>query len=270
MNPAAKRTLLVSSILILAATNAEAALVTNVLGPYNWYTDSANFTVLSPAGGVVGSGANDVIMIWDGGAYNSSTDYTGPGSTANITLSTTTPFFSYAWTAHDVQMFAPGTYSFDTTLGGGTAESAMLSVTVGTGQLGMHMLWDWNGNFNVDVFIVFSQNSIFGSGLLFSAEPSCSSNFTGTITKNCLDDSPGYGSDGAPTMNQLWTLASTDPDGDGVMGVPNVLGGPTESYSYSINANLTASPVPIPAAAWLFGSGLMGLAGIAHRKKKTT
>lgn len=27
------------------------------------------------------------------------------------------------------------------------------------------------------------------------------------------------------------------------------------------------SPVPIPAAAWLFGSGLLGLAGIARRKK---
>lgn len=28
------------------------------------------------------------------------------------------------------------------------------------------------------------------------------------------------------------------------------------------------SPVPIPAAAWLFGSGLLGLAGIARRKKQ--
>ena len=29
----------------------------------------------------------------------------------------------------------------------------------------------------------------------------------------------------------------------------------------------TASPVPVPAAVWLFGSGLVGLAGIARRKK---
>jgi hypothetical protein len=27
------------------------------------------------------------------------------------------------------------------------------------------------------------------------------------------------------------------------------------------------SPVPIPAAVWLFGSGLLGLIGIARRKK---
>ena len=30
------------------------------------------------------------------------------------------------------------------------------------------------------------------------------------------------------------------------------------------------SPVPIPAAAWLFGSGLLGLIGIARRKRATT
>lgn len=29
----------------------------------------------------------------------------------------------------------------------------------------------------------------------------------------------------------------------------------------------TASPVPVPAAVWLFGSGMLGLIGIARRKK---
>jgi hypothetical protein len=28
------------------------------------------------------------------------------------------------------------------------------------------------------------------------------------------------------------------------------------------------SPVPLPAAVWLFGSGLLGLAGVARRKSK--
>jgi len=27
------------------------------------------------------------------------------------------------------------------------------------------------------------------------------------------------------------------------------------------------SPVPVPAAVWLFGSGLLGLAGFARRRK---
>jgi hypothetical protein len=32
-----------------------------------------------------------------------------------------------------------------------------------------------------------------------------------------------------------------------------------------VNAG-TASPVPLPSAIWLFGSGIMGLVGIARRK----
>ena len=32
-------------------------------------------------------------------------------------------------------------------------------------------------------------------------------------------------------------------------------------------SNLTTTPVPIPAAAWLLGSGLLGLFGVARRKK---
>lgn len=32
-------------------------------------------------------------------------------------------------------------------------------------------------------------------------------------------------------------------------------------------ATLTVSSVPVPAAAWLFGSGLLGLIGVARRKK---
>ena len=35
--------------------------------------------------------------------------------------------------------------------------------------------------------------------------------------------------------------------------------------AFSVTAEL--APVPIPAAAWLFGSGLLGLVGMARRKK---
>ncbi|GMQ87874.1 MAG: hypothetical protein BMS9Abin08_1086 [Gammaproteobacteria bacterium] len=38
---------------------------------------------------------------------------------------------------------------------------------------------------------------------------------------------------------------------------------------YGIQISLT-NPVPLPAAAWLFGSGLIGLTGIAWRKKQAT
>jgi hypothetical protein len=264
MNPIMKKTLLASSVaLAFGAANTEAALVTNLLGPDPWSTDSANFTMLAADGGVVG-GTNDVSMQWDGSAYNASSDYTGPGSASNVTMSSTAPFFGHQWTAHDIQLFLPGSYSFDVTLGGGNPETGTLNVTVGADQLGLHMLFDWGGSLNIDVFVVANQGSMFGSGVRYSAQPKCAAGFTGTIVKNCLYDGPFYGSAGQPTKAQVWMLASADGNGDGVMGIPMASGGPFAGFSDNFNATL--NPVPIPAAIWLFGPGLMGLAGIAHRK----
>lgn len=52
--------------------------------------------------------------------------------------------------------------------------------------------------------------------------------------------------------------------------VPYVVDG--VAYNYDENGNLVAiadlSAVPVPAAAWLFGSGLLGLMGVARRKKQ--
>ena len=72
-------------------------------------------------------------------------------------------------------------------------------------------------------------------------------------------------------------LASTDAVGgtaasnaaDGIMGLPMPQNGPFAGFNANFNANLApVSTVPVPAAVWLFGSGLLGLVGIARRKKK--
>jgi len=91
---------------------------------------NGNFTMLDPTGGPVG-GTNDVTFTWDGTIFNASSDYTGPGSTSNATLSSPTPFFGVNWTAHTVQIYGPGTYTFDATLGGGNSETGGLTMTVG-------------------------------------------------------------------------------------------------------------------------------------------
>lgn len=41
----------------------------------------------------------------------------------------------------------------------------------------------------------------------------------------------------------------------------------TYSLDYSVGLNVSA--VPVPAAVWLFGSGFLGLVGIARRKRRT-
>lgn len=275
-----KKTILVSSVVLAlgGAADAQAIEVPDVLGVglgVKMYTDKANMTMLTAGGYVVG-GTNNVNMVWDGNAYTSSSDYTGPGGPSNITASSTTPFFGYTWTAHDIQVFVPGSYSFDTTLGGGNPEHGTLTATVPLGDFGVHMLFDWNGNNNIDVFVVAALNSVFGSGIGYSTQKTtsglfkCGTGASGTqqIT-NCLYDGKDWAGNNVankPAGNQKWMLASVDGNGDGIMGIPMATGGPFAGFNANFNANM--SPVPVPAAVWLFGSGLLGLLGVVKRRKQ--
>jgi len=45
-----------------------------------------------------------------------------------------------------------------------------------------------------------------------------------------------------------------------------ITGTPGGGYYGMDNLNITPAAVPVPAAAWLFGSGLLGLIGVARRK----
>ena len=42
---------------------------------------------------------------------------------------------------------------------------------------------------------------------------------------------------------------------------------PASNTTIYLSSTLTVTPIPVPAALWLFGSGLLGLIGIARRKK---
>lgn len=270
-----KKTLVASGVaLALGASVVNAAPVENLFGAFTWSSDSANFTMLDDGGGTTG-GSNDVQMDWDGNGFTASSDYTGTSSVSNVTASSTTLFFNHNWTAHDIQVFVPGSYSFDTALEGGNNESGILNVTVPTGGLGMHMLFDWNNNLNIDVFVVAANSVQFGSGVGRFTQATAYGNACddGTI-QNCLHDGKGFGSAGKPAGDQVWMLASTDGDNDGIMGIPMAPGGPFELFNANFNANLNptakqAPAVPVPAAVWLFGSGLLGLVGVARRKKST-
>ena len=81
--------------------------------------------------------------------------------------------------------------------------------------------------------------------------------------------------DYGPTLNidvlVVWDAAgtATDPDGDTIPGTPMLDGAfPGWNAAFDLNPAPQLAAIPIPAAAWLFGSGLVGLAGIARRKKK--
>jgi hypothetical protein len=280
-----KKTMVASGIaMVIGAPVANAAPVSDLFGAFTWDTDRANFTMLTSSvttpyatGGAMVGGSNDVLMHWDGNGFNSDTDYTGVGSVSNVTATSTQPFNNNTWTAHDIQVFTPGTYSFDTTLDGGNNESGILTATVGAGQMGMHMLFDWNGNLNIDVFVVAAvpdqanpSGFAFGSGIGTKnvASPCTYYNL------NCLWTGKGWAGQtnaNAPSGGQTWMLSSVDGDGDGVPGILMKPGGPFAGFEASFNANLVGTPkvIPVPAAVWLFGSGLLGLVGVARRRKKS-
>ena len=50
------------------------------------------------------------------------------------------------------------------------------------------------------------------------------------------------------------------------VGLYNVAGSVNTSYVQTYSLILTPTTVPVPAAVWLFGSGLLGLIGVARRK----
>jgi hypothetical protein len=50
-------------------------------------------------------------------------------------------------------------------------------------------------------------------------------------------------------------------------GFLTVTGNDVPSGNFYDNVSLAPSAVPVPAAVWLFGSGLLGLVGVARRRK---
>lgn len=120
-------------------------------------TTCNNFTMVSASDGLTG-GTNDVTFTWDG-TYRTAvvTDKTN-----NATLSSPTDFSGKIWTAHHMNVYAPGTYTFYTgctitqtpTCGVGTA----YTLTVGAGQVGAHMLFNWSTSTNIDVVLLWKPN----------------------------------------------------------------------------------------------------------------
>lgn len=198
-----KSTIALSLALALGSTAASAATQTMTSG---------SFTMYSP-GGLVGT-------------FNDVTGSIGDGAWAVASPST---FFGFNWTAHNGTTFGPGTYTVDTIEGG-----VYTNVTVGAGQVGGHILFDWNTAADIDVINVWDVSTVGGV-------------VTYTSTDVC---SGSAGTGGACTT-------------DGTLGLAMIDGA---FPGFSANFDFT-TPVPVPAAVWLFGSGLLGLVGVARRKK---
>jgi hypothetical protein len=94
--------------------------------------------------------------------------------------------------------------------------------------------------------------------LVFDTAPNLaydSANTGGTIGGNPMADGPFTGYNANFNIGNI-SITGYDPN---AMLPPNC--------DFDPSGNLCGGEVPVPAAAWLFGSGLLGLVGIARRRK---
>ena len=216
-------------------------------GPPPTSGTAGNFTMLTPTGTPFG-GTNDVVY-----TYSGTTNTAVNGTDFNMTLASATPepFFGFDWSAHDIRVFGPGSYTFNT--GCTIAElhagdfpyssqgspycadttGTPLTMNVGAGQLGALMLFDWHGNDNIYVADVWNQHAQWQSG---------------PGSTNGLWTGPAWGGPAGYMVNPAttWTFASTPGTGNGIDGTPMVNGPFT---GFSANFNLDASDTCVVAAS---------------------
>lgn len=264
MNTRILSTVLLSSALISSAASATV---------FEFHF-TGQYTLLDPSGGVMDQQAIASTLTYD--------DSTGAGFSAAMTID-----------------------NFDTF--GATASIYDISMqhVSGTSLIVGNMLADWNFNSGVPISMVWDATGLFnaidyglavgdvisGSNLIRggstiadvgSAIPASDGSYFQT-TGGLLDQGP------APlavtTLNtSLLCTPGTDCIGnalsggtpftdDGIAGSPMIDGPfPGLNVNFDIGSGnsltvLSVSAVPVPAAVWLFGSGLLGLIGIARRRR---
>ncbi len=262
------KTRLTAAVLLALGSTAANALHLPMFELGN--TDN-NFTMLGKGGSGTG-GTNLVKVMWDGTLNTSIAT-----ADTNMTIESEAPFFSTKWFARNVQVFAPGTYTFEACPGpadpvtGKAADGSVNCVVdgtpqtmvVGDGQVGVHMLFDWNTSVSIDVINVWNVNAAWAYG----PNDGSTNNRLQTADTDCIVLKKADLSTPECTafFATEWLFTSTDPDGNGVPG-SGMIDGPFRGF----NANFNIGPkvVPVPAAVWLMGSGLLVLVGVARRKKR--
>jgi hypothetical protein len=140
-------------------------------------------------------------------------------------------FFAENWTASNGKLYYPGTYVININGDGSNEKPYNASYPLANG--------DGNYTFTVPA-------GMLGGNIDFSWS-----------TTLGIDVFVVWGPNG---------MTSMDVDGDGIPGARMVDGAfPGMSANFTPN-----TPIPVPAAAWLFGSGLLGLVGVARRRNKVS
>ena len=260
-----KKSLLSTAIAATLAGTLSAPAQAAVL---DFTIDEGYFTMLDPGGAVFTNNAAKYYYADPIVNYGMRTPMSGTVQFDTTTMSGSAVMGSFSFvadekiaTAHDITFQA---------IGDGAGGEGPLIIG--------NLLFDWDGNNNIPVEIVLD-----GSGL-FAAMPTMMPG--DVITGGALPASndvtlKGFGS--APIGPSPMATTTYNTDGVSITGNDTIGGSPMTTIPFAdhnanfdmkvitfvgCSADCTPPPIPVPAAVWLFGSGLLGLVGVARRRKQ--
>lgn len=211
-------------------------------------------------GRLVIAGGTDIIGDLPISASMSFDTLSGIGS-SNLTIVMPDFFFGMPATFHDITM----TRQADTNLIDGT-----VLVDWNTNyDMSLHVEWDATGLFNAIDYGLQAGDVISGtnlyhdnnsSGLFDAGDTYLTDVLSATPYSDSLQTLPANEQGPAPMAATSNSLGFTDGPFIGTQGFFDI-GSGNSLHITSVSA------VPVPAAVWLFGSGLLGLMAIARRKK---
>ncbi len=232
------------------------------------FATGSNFTMLDSTGNVFG-GTNDVTFDWDQTTNTDQSNYKNDLN-FNMKIASQKPqqFFSFTWVAHDIRVFGPGTYSFDTgctvaeiratgcPAGSAANSGPAITMTVKPGQVGAHILFDWNTSKNIDVVNVWDKNGVWN---MHGSTNNVNKLWAGQAGEN-------------PDPTTTWKLVSASTGhsikGTLINGTPMV-DGPFQAFYANFNAG-PAGTVPAPPpyvgtapVTKISNSGFAGKSGLA-------
>ena len=182
--------------------------------------------------------------------------------------------------------------------GGGTAGADGITFQAigdgagGPGNLVLgNMGFNWSGNNGIPVSIILDATGFYGAGgdgystsetITGGAIPASSGYVFGAMTTYTLPIGP------APMATTTWNTTTVggaactlgcNPSGtlpltDDAFGGSPMPAGPFTGWNANFDItsihidSVDGGVIPVPAAVWLFGSGLVGLVGVARRRKK--